>query len=80
VISESAAIPNDTISFLPDLDPALRASLILSFLKLTTTDEGLEILDSVYSWSGMEETDDSFYDGFRQQLEAAGIDYEDLGQ
>ncbi len=80
VISESAAIPNDTISFLPDLDPALRASLILSFLKLTTTDEGLEILDSVYSWSGMEEVDDSFYDGFRQQLEAAGIDYEDLGQ
>jgi phosphonate transport system substrate-binding protein len=79
VIGESAPIPNDTISFLPDLDPEVRAALIAVFLKLASTDEGLEILDSVYSWSGMEETDDSFYDGFRQQLEAAGIDFESLG-
>ncbi len=79
VIGTSAPIPNDTISFLPDLDPAVRGTLIASFLKLTTTDEGLEILDSVYSWSGMEEVEDSFYDGFRQQLEAAGIDFESLG-
>jgi phosphonate transport system substrate-binding protein len=79
VIGTSAPIPNDTISFLPDLDPEVRAALIAVFLKLASTDEGLEILDSVYSWSGMEETDDSFYDGFRQQLEAAGIDFESLG-
>ena len=80
VIGVSAAIPNDTISFLPDLDPSVRASLVASFLKLASTEEGLAILDSVYSWSGMEEVEDSFYDGFRQQLEAAGIDFEDLGQ
>ena len=79
VLSQSPPIPNDTISFLPDLDPEIRAALIATFLKLASTDEGLAILDSVYSWSGMEETDDSFYDGFRQQLEAAGIDFESLG-
>jgi polar amino acid transport system substrate-binding protein len=79
VIGESAPIPNDTISFLPDLDPEVRAALIAVFLELASTEEGLAILDSVYSWSGMEETDDSFYDGFRQQLEAAGIDFESLG-
>ncbi len=79
VLSQSPPIPNDTISFLPDLDPDVRADLIAVFLKLASTDEGLEILDSVYSWSGMEETEDSFYDGFRQQLEAAGIDFESLG-
>jgi phosphate/phosphite/phosphonate ABC transporter binding protein len=80
VIGESAPIPNDTISFLPDLDPEVRAALTAVFLDLASTEEGLEILASVYSWSGMEETDDSFYDGFRQQLEAAGIDFEDLGE
>jgi ABC-type phosphate/phosphonate transport system substrate-binding protein len=48
------------------------------FLGLTETEEGLEILNTVYSWSGMQETEDSFYDGFRQQLEAAGIDIEEL--
>jgi len=79
VLSQSPPIPNDTISFLPDLDPDIRADLIAVFLKLASTEEGLEILDSVYSWSGMEETEDSFYDGFRQQLEAAGIDFESLG-
>jgi polar amino acid transport system substrate-binding protein len=79
VLSQSPPIPNDTISFLPDLDPDVRAALIAVFLKLASTEEGLEILDSVYSWSGMEETEDSFYDGFRQQLEAAGIDFESLG-
>jgi phosphonate transport system substrate-binding protein len=80
VVGESAPIPNDTISFLPDMDPEVRAALIAVFLELAATEEGLEILNSVYSWSGMEETEDSFYDGFRQQLEAAGIDFEDLGQ
>jgi phosphonate transport system substrate-binding protein len=80
VLSQSPAIPNDTISFLPDLDPAVRATLISQFLKIASTEEGLAILDSVYSWSGMEEVEDSFYDGFRQQLEAAGIEFEDLGQ
>jgi polar amino acid transport system substrate-binding protein len=79
VIGESAPIPNDTISFLPDIDPEVREALVAVFLDLASTDEGLAILDSVYSWSGMEETDDSFYDGFRQQLEAAGIDFESLG-
>jgi phosphate/phosphite/phosphonate ABC transporter binding protein len=80
VISESPPIPNDTVSFLPDLDPEVKDALVQSLLDLATTEEGLAILDSVYSWSGMEVTDDSFYDGFRQQLEAAGINFEDLGQ
>ncbi len=80
VISESPPIPNDTISFLPDLDPEVRDALVQSFLDLASTEEGLAVLDSVYSWSGMEEVEDSFYDGFRQQLEAAGIDFEELGQ
>jgi len=78
VIAESAPIPNDTISFVPDLPAEVRDALVGALLDLASTEEGLEILGAVYSWDGMQEVDDSFYDGFRQQLEAAGIDIEEL--
>ena len=78
VIQESAPIPNDNISFGPDVDDETRASLVDFFIGLTGTDAGLELLNTVYSWSGMEVVDDSFYDGFRQTLEAAGVSFEDL--
>ncbi len=78
VIEESAPIPNDNISFVPDVEASIREQVIAVFLDLAGTEEGLEILNSVYSWSGMEVVEDSFYDGFRQQLEAAGLSIEDL--
>jgi phosphonate transport system substrate-binding protein len=78
VIEESAPIPNDNISFVPDVDASIRDQVIAVFLDLASTEEGLEILNSVYSWSGMEVVGDDFYDGFRQQLEAAGLSIEDL--
>ena len=49
-----------------------------AFLDLAGSEEGLAILNSVYSWSGVQIVDDDFYDGFRQQLEAAGLNIEDL--
>ena len=78
VIAESVPIPNDTISFHPSVSEDVRDQIVEVFLGLTETEEGLEILNTVYSWSGMQLTDDEFYDGFRQQLEAAGIDIEEL--
>ena len=78
VIEESAPIPNDNISFVPDVNEGIRDAIITVFLDLASTEEGLEILNSVYSWSGMEVVGDDFYDGFRQQLEAAGLSIEDL--
>jgi phosphonate transport system substrate-binding protein len=78
VIEESAPIPNDNISFVTDMDAATREALVGVFLDLASTEEGLAVLNSVYSWSGMEEVGDDFYDGFRQQLEAAGMSIEDL--
>lgn len=80
VIQESAPIPNDTISIHPDVAEEDFTALVDVFLGLAGTDEGLEILASVYSWSGMEVVEDSFYDGFRQTLEAAGIDIESLAE
>jgi phosphate/phosphite/phosphonate ABC transporter binding protein len=78
VIAESVPIPNDTISFVPDIPEEVRTALVAALLELASTEEGLETLGTVYSWSGMEEVDDTFYDGFRQQLEAAGMDIEEL--
>ena len=80
VIKESVPIPNDTISFQPSVPADIRDQIVGVFQDLTTTDQGLEILNTVYSWSGVQVVDDTFYDGFRQQLEAAGMSIEDLAQ
>lgn len=80
VIAESAPIPNDTISFSPDLPEEIREALITALLALNDTEEGLADLNAVYSWSGLERVEDSFYDGFRQQLEAAGMCIGDDGR
>ncbi len=78
VLTESAPIPNDNISFGPDVDAETRQTLVDFFIGLTGSDAGLEMLNTVYSWSGMEVVGDDFYDGFRQTLEAAGVSFEDL--
>ncbi len=78
VLTESAPIPNDTISFHPGVSDTVRGAVVAAFLGLMDSDEGLEILNTVYSWAGVQETEDSFYDGFRQQLEAAGLDIQEL--
>lgn len=78
VIAESAPIPNDNISFASGVPENIRDDILAVFLDLASTEAGLEILNSVYSWSGMEVVQDSFYDGFRQQLEAAGLNIEEL--
>jgi phosphate/phosphite/phosphonate ABC transporter binding protein len=78
VIQESAPIPNDNISFAPGVDAATRDAIIAVLLDLASTEDGLAILNTVYSWSGMQVVGDDFYDGFRQQLEAAGMTIEDL--
>ncbi len=80
VIATSAPIPNDNISFRPDFPKDLRDKIVQALLSLNDTDEGKEMLKGLFSWQGLEEADDTFYDGFRQQLEAAGVKIEDLGK
>jgi ABC-type phosphate/phosphonate transport system substrate-binding protein len=80
VIKESVPIPNDTISFQPSVPADVRDQIVGVFQDLASTEAGLETLNTVYSWSGMQVVDDSFYDGFRQQLEAAGMSIDDLAQ
>jgi phosphonate transport system substrate-binding protein len=78
VIAESAPIPNDTVSFHPDVPAEVRDAIVAALLELNNTEEGVALLNTLYSWSGLEAVDDTFYDGFRQQLDAAGMSVEDL--
>jgi len=47
-------------------------------LAIAETDAGVEALDTAYSWTALEKHDDTFYDAFRQVLDAAGVSPEDL--
>ena len=73
VIAESPEIPNDGVQFAPDVPDEVRENLIAGFLAMTETEEGLEALDIAYDWGDLVEKEDSFYDGFRQTLDAAGV-------
>jgi len=78
VIATSPPIPNDNISFRPDFPPELRDKIVAALLTLNDSDEGKEMMKGLFSWQGLEQVDDAFYDGFRQALEAAGLSIEDL--
>jgi phosphonate transport system substrate-binding protein len=73
VIAESPEIPNDGVQFAEDVPDEVRQNLVAGFLAMTETEEGLEALDIAYNWGGLVEKPDSFYDGFRATLDAAGI-------
>lgn len=79
VLSTSAPLPNDNISFAPDFPEDKRQAIVDALLALNDTEEGLEMFNTLYSWEGVEPIEDTFYDAFRQQLEAAGVtvDYVD---
>ena len=78
VIHTSVDIPNDGLQFAPSVDEELRTQIVDALLKIAETEEGQEALDTAYSWTALEKHGDEFYDGFRQLLDAAGVDVEAL--
>jgi phosphonate transport system substrate-binding protein len=80
VISESAPIPNDSFCYISSMSESDREKLTNAFLDLVATEEGREIFYQPQDWEGLEPVDDGFYDGFRRQLEAAGVSVEELAE
>lgn len=80
VIETSAPIPNDNISFRPDFPADMRDKIVNALLTLNDTEDGKAMLKGLFSWQGLEAIDDTFYDGFRQQLEAAGVTIDDINK
>ena len=78
VISVSADIPNDGLQYIPGLSRELRDQINDAILKIIGTEEGLAAFEKSYEWTGLQKIDDSFYDPFRQVLDAAGVNISEL--
>jgi phosphonate transport system substrate-binding protein len=76
VIETSPEIPNDTISFSTEVPQEIRDQITEALLEIGSDEQYLEVLEETYSWQGLEAKDDSFYDPFRQVLDASGVDIE----
>lgn len=74
VIELSADIPNDGVQYAKDFPAELRDQLNPALISVAGSEAGAEALSSAYSWDGLEEHDNSFYDPFLQVLEASGFD------
>jgi phosphonate transport system substrate-binding protein len=78
VVDISADIPNDGVQYAKDFSQELRDQLNPALIAVAGTEAGAEALSSAYSWDGLEEKDNSFYDPFLQVLEASGFDISTL--
>ncbi len=75
VIYETPAlIPNDNMSYAPDMPQALRDQITAAMLRIADTEAGKKALQDLYQIGGLVQVDDTAYDEFRSYLEASGID------
>ena len=78
IIGLTTDIPNDGVQFIPSFDPEMRKKIVAALLKIASTEKGKAALNTAYQWDALEEHDDTFYDPFRQVLQAAGLDITEL--
>jgi phosphonate transport system substrate-binding protein len=78
IIHTSVDIPNDGLQFAPSVPQGIRTKIVDALFKIAETEEGKEALETAYHWSELEKHDDSFYDPFRQVLQASGKNVEYL--
>jgi phosphonate transport system substrate-binding protein len=78
VVEVTEDIPNDGVQFSPTVPRDLRERIVEALLRIAQTEKGKEALKTAYQWSGLERHDDSFYDPFRQVLQAAGLSIDQL--
>lgn len=80
ILETFEGIPNDGVQYVPDLDPEIREKINVALLAIAETEEGQEALNIAYQWTALERHDDSFYDQFRQFLDASGVNVADYGE
>ena len=78
IIAVTTDIPNDGVQFIPSMPQEMRKKIVDALLKIIETDEGKEALNIAYQWNALEVHDDTFYDPFRQVLQAAGLNIDDM--
>jgi phosphonate transport system substrate-binding protein len=67
-------IPNDNMSYAPDLPKALRDRITDAMLKIADTEDGKKALNQLYQIGGLVRANDTVYDEFRSYLQASGVD------
>lgn len=80
VIALTENIPNDGVQFIPSMDSEMKNKIVDALLKIASTEEGKEALNTAYQWNELSRHDDTFYDPFRQVLQAAGLSIEELNK
>jgi len=78
VIAIEPDIPNDGVQFIKSMDAEMRDKIVDGLLAIVATEAGAEALNTAYQWEELTPADDSFYDPFRQILQASGVNVEDL--
>jgi phosphonate transport system substrate-binding protein len=74
IFQTAALIPNDNMSYAPDMPQNLRDQVTAAMLKIADTEAGKKALNDLYQIGGLVQVDDTAYDQFRSYLEASGID------
>jgi phosphonate transport system substrate-binding protein len=74
VYQTPALIPNDNMSYAPDMPQDLRDQITAAMLKLADTEDGKKALNDLYQIGGLVSVDDTVYDEFRSYLTASGVD------
>jgi len=72
-------IPNDNVSFAPNVPAKIREKIVAALLEMAGTEEGKALLkNGGYDIQGLKVVDDTFYDEFRTYLQASGLDLADF--
>jgi phosphonate transport system substrate-binding protein len=74
VFQTAALIPNDNMSYAPDMPQDLRTKITAAMMTIAGTEAGKKALNDLYQIGGLVQTDDTAYDQFRSYLQASGID------
>jgi phosphonate transport system substrate-binding protein len=79
IIELSQPIPNDTVSFSPDLPQDIREKFIGALIDFAANDnDQFKVAFEPYSWGGLELADDSEFDFIRSLIQDLGITVDDL--
>ncbi len=74
IFQTAALIPNDNMSYAPDMPADLRTKITDAMMKISQTEAGKKALNDLYQIGGLVQADDTVYDQFRSYLQASGID------
>ncbi|RKX81408.1 MAG: phosphate/phosphite/phosphonate ABC transporter substrate-binding protein [Spirochaetes bacterium] len=78
VIKVTPSIPNDGVQFIPSFPEDLKEKIVNALLEIAKDEKGKKALKTAYQWNGLKKIDDSFYDPFRQLLQASGMSIKEL--